>query len=376
MTLDIVVFGLSITSSWGNGHATTYRALLKALAQRGHQVTFLERDVPWYRAHRDLANPPYCKVEIYSELPEVSRRFAKLVANADLVILGSYVPDGTVLADWITTQAKGITAFYDIDTPITLTALDRGKAEYITPALIPRFDLYLSFTGGPVLEVIERVYGSPRARPLYCSVDPDLHKPVAVTSRWRLGYLGTYSEDRQQKLNNLMISTAKQLPQESFVVAGSSYPQEMRWPKNIERVEHVPPEGHSSFYCSQRYTLNITRANMVDAGFSPSVRLFEAAAAGVPIISDRWAGIETIFTPGEEILIADIPEHIINILSELPEARRSSIALAARKRVLAEHTAEQRARQLEQYYEEVMTRNLVRVRNRASHDDMRIDAAV
>jgi len=376
MTLDIVVFGLSITSSWGNGHATTYRALLKALAQRGHRVTFLERDVPWYRAHRDLANPAYCKVELYSELPEVSRRFAKLVASADLVILGSYVPDGTVLADWITTHTKGITAFYDIDTPITLTALGQGKAEYITAALIPRFDLYLSFTGGPVLEVIEKVYGSPRARPLYCSVDPELHKPVAAPTKWRLGYLGTYSEDRQQKLNSLMISTAKQLLRESFVVAGSSYPQAMTWPENIERIDHVPPEAHSRFYCSQTYTLNITRANMVAAGFSPSVRLFEAAAAGVPIISDRWAGIESIFTPGEEILIADMPERVVKILSELPDTRRRSIAAAARKRVLANHTAEQRALQLERYYEEVVARSLVRVRNRTLHDDARMDAAV
>jgi spore maturation protein CgeB len=376
MTLDIVVFGLSITSSWGNGHATTYRALLKALAQRGHRLTFLERDVPWYRAHRDLADPPYCRAELYSKLKEVSRRFAKLVSKADLVILGSYVADGTILADWITTNAKGVTAFYDIDTPVTLAALDHGKAEYITAALIPRFDLYLSFTGGPVLEVIERVYGSPRARPLYCSVDPDFHRPVAATTKWRLGYLGTYSEDRQQKLNGLMISTAKQLPHESFVIAGSSYPQGMRWPENIERIEHVPPEAHSSFYCSQSYTLNITRANMVKAGFSPSVRLFEAAAAGVPIISDRWPGIETIFKPGEEILIADMPEHVVNILAELPESRRCSIAAAARKRVLADHTAEQRARQLEQYYEEVAARNLVRVRNTASHDGLRADAAV
>jgi spore maturation protein CgeB len=376
MTLDIVVFGLSITSSWGNGHATTYRALLKALAQRGHRLTFLERDVPWYRAHRDLADPPYCRIELYSELKEVSHRCAKLVSNADLVIMGSYVPDGAVLADWITTHAKGVTVFYDIDTPVTLASLEHGKAEYITAALIPRFDLYLSFTGGPVLEVIERVYGSPRARPLYCSVDPDLHKPLAATAKWRLGYLGTYSEDRQQKLNGLMISTARRLPHERFVIAGSSYPQGIRWPENIERIEHVPPEAHSSFYCSQSYTLNITRANMVEAGFSPSVRLFEAAAAGVPIISDRWPGIETIFKPGEEVLIADMPEHVVNILAELPEDRRRSIAAAARKRVLANHTAEQRARQLEQYYEEVAARNLVRVRNRSSHDDLRADAAV
>ena len=376
MNLNITVFGLSITSSWGNGHATTYRALLKALAQRGHRVTFLERDVPWYRAHRDLPDPSYCRVDLYSELKEVSSRFAKIVSDADLVILGSYVPDGAMIADWITTNAKGVTAFYDIDTPITLAGLECGKAEYISAALIPRFDLYLSFTGGPVLEVIETAYGSPRARPLYCSVDPDLHKPVPTTTNWRLGYLGTHSEDREQKLHDLLIAAAKQLPQERFVVAGSSYPEATVWPANVERVEHVPPEAHSNFYCSQSYTLNITRANMVKAGFSPSVRLFEAAAAGVPIITDRWAGIESIFKPDEEILIADVSEHVVNILTALPEDRRRAIAAAARKRVLADHTAERRARQLEEYYQEVLTRNLVRVRNRASREGLRVDAAV
>jgi len=376
MNLNIVVFGLSITSSWGNGHATTYRALLKALAQRGHRVTFLERDVPWYRAHRDLPDPSYCRVDLYSELKEVSSRFAKIVSDADLVILGSYVPDGAIIADSITTNAKGVTAFYDIDTPVTLAGLECGKAEYITAPLIPRFDLYLSFTGGPVLEVIETAYGSPRARPLYCSVDPDLHKPVPATTKWRLGYLGTHSDDREQKLEDLLVAPAKQLPQEQFVVAGSSYPEATVWPGNVERIEHVPPEAHSSFYCRQRYTLNITRANMVKAGFSPSVRLFEAAAAGVPIITDRWAGIESIFKPDEEILIADLSEHVVNILTALPEDRRRAIAAAARKRVLADHTADRRARQLEEYYQEVLTRNLVRVRNRASREGLRVDAAV
>jgi spore maturation protein CgeB len=376
MNLNIVVFGLSITSSWGNGHATTYRALLKALTQRGHRVTFLERDVPWYSAHRDLPDPSYCRVDLYSELKEVSSRFAKIVSDADLVILGSYVPDGAMIADWITTNAKGVTAFYDIDTPITLAGLECGKAEYITAALIPRFDLYLSFTGGPVLEVIETAYGSPRARPLYCSVDPDLHKPVPAKRKWRLGYLGTHSEDREQKLQDLLVAPAKQLPQERFVVAGSSYPEATVWPANVERVEHVPPEAHSSFYCSQSYTLNITRANMVKAGFSPSVRLFEAAAAGVPIITDRWAGIESIFKPDEEILIADLSEHVVNILTELPEDRRRAIAAAARKRVLADHTADRRARQLEEYCQEVLTRNLARVGNRTSREGLRVDAAV
>jgi spore maturation protein CgeB len=354
MTLDIVVFGLSITSSWGNGHATTYRALLKALAARGHKVTFVERDVPWYREHRDLRHPGYCTVELYRSLKEVPRRFGRLVADADLVILGSYVPDGAVLGDWLTMNARSVTAFYDIDTPVTLTKLADDNAGYIQAALVPRFDLYLSFTGGPTLELLEAMYGSPRARPLYCSVDPDVHAPTSSSLKWSVGYLGTYSADRQPKLERLLIEPARRMPQEPFTVVGPQYPAEIEWPANIERRDHLAPGAHAAFYGSQRFALNVTRADMAAAGFSPSVRLFEAAACGAPVITDRWPGIETIFVPGEEILIADMPEHVVNALHDLPEERRRAIAAAARKRVLTSHTSAHRAKQLEEYYCEVL----------------------
>ncbi|MFL6804789.1 MAG: glycosyltransferase [Xanthobacteraceae bacterium] len=365
MTLDIVIFGLSITSSWGNGHATTYRALIKALAARGHKVTFVERDVPWYREHRDLRHPGYCTVELYRSLKEVPRRFGRLVADADLVILGSYVPDGAVLGDWLTMNARGVTAFYDIDTPVTLMKLTTNAADYIHAALVPRFDLYLSFTGGPTLEFVEEMYGSPRARPLYCSVDPEVHTPAAARAKWSLGYLGTYSADRQPKLERLLIEPARYLPTDSFAVVGPQYPAGIAWPANVERRDHLAPAAHPAFYGSQRFALNITRADMAAAGFSPSVRLFEAAACGAPVISDRWPGIETIFVPGEEILIADVPEHVVNALSELPEERRLSIAAAARKRVLSSHTSEHRAKQLEGYYCEVLDSVTPKIRTEA-----------
>lgn len=356
MTLRIVIFGLSITSSWGNGHATTYRALVKALHRRGHEVTFLERDVPWYRANRDAPNPPYCRVELYETLKDVPRRHTRLVRDADLVIVGSYVPDGAMLGDWVTMNARGITAFYDIDTPVTLTRLEQGKLDYITPALIPRFDLYFSFTGGPVLELIEGRYGSPCARALYCAVDPDLHAPVAGEPRWALGHLGTHSEDRQRTLDALLIEPARQLSELAFVVAGPQYPDTIRWPQNVERIEHLAPQEHAAFYCAQRYTLNVTRADMVAAGYSPSVRLFEAAACGVPIISDRWRGLETVLRPDDEILIADTASDVTAILRDLPEERRRAIAAAARKRVLHSHTADHRAGELEAAYAEAAAR--------------------
>jgi len=357
MNLDIVIVGLTITSSWGNGHATTYRGLTKALWRRGHRVTFLERDMPWYRRHRDLPDPPYCRVEIYETMREFPARYSRLIAQADLVILGSYVPGGAVLGDWIAMHARGVTAFYDIDTPVTLARLEAGKVDYVSAGLIPRFDLYLSFTGGPLLETIEQTYGSPCARPLYCAADPDTHAPVDIRPRWRLGYIGTYSKDRQPALERMLIEPARRMPRQKFVVGGPQYPAAIRWPANVERIEHLPPQAHPAFYCAQRYTLNLTRADMIAAGYSPSVRLFEAAACGVPIISDSWPGIETLLTPGQEILIADTAEQVTEILARLPEERRQSIAAAARKRVLRNHTAVHRAKALEEYFREVLDRD-------------------
>jgi spore maturation protein CgeB len=362
MTLNIAIFGLSITSSWGNGHATTYRALAKALHARGHKVTFLERDVPWYRDHRDLAAPPYCDVQLYERLSDVPRLYSDLVADADMVILGSYVPDGCVLADWIGRTAAGVTAFYDIDTPITLAGLEDGSVQYITPALIPRFDLYLSFTGGPVLQRIEQEFGSPRARALYCAVDPELHAPLRVPVRWELGYLGTYSDDRQPAVDELLLRPAASMPPASFVVAGAQYPADLHWPQNVERIHHLPPAEHSAFYSAQRFTLNVTRRDMVAAGHSPSVRLFEAAACGVPIISDFWPGLEEFFRPGEEIFVARSAAEVLHFLQELPEERRLAVAAAARRRVLHEHTAAQRVRQLENYYAEASAGERMRTR--------------
>jgi spore maturation protein CgeB len=366
MKLNIVIFGLSITSSWGNGHATTYRALIKALAARGHRITFLERDVPWYRPHRDLETAPFCRIELYESLKEVPQRFTALVRSADAVVMGSFVPDGAALGDWITSTARGVTVFYDIDTPVTLKRLESGDAGYIVPGLIPRFNLYLSFTGGPTLQLIEEIYGSPRARTLHCSVDPDRHAPVAVPVKWSLGYIGTYSEDRQPLLDRLLIEPARRMPKQSFLIAGAQYPASLRWPRNVQHIEHLTPDRHSDFYCSQRYTLNLTRPDMASAGFSPSVRLFEAAACGVPVISDSWPGLETFFQPGQEILLAETPEAVQQILSELPEAQRRRIAAAARERVLQGHTAQHRALEFEQYVQETPNKPGVKLRAEAA----------
>ena len=327
--LRIVILGLSITSSWGNGHATTYRGLVRELSARGHEVLFLERDMPWYAANRDLTAIPSARIELYSSLQQLKDRFAGDVRQADVVIVGSYVPEGVAVGEWVTATSCGLTVFYDIDTPVTLAKLGRGDIEYLSLALIPRYTLYLSFTGGPTLEHLEQRYGARRARPLYCAVDPHVYYPEPSVKRWDLGYLGTYSPDREPALESLFVEPARCWTQGRFVVAGSLFPSTLTWPANVQHIEHLPPAEHRAFYNAQRFTLNITRADMVRAGYSPSIRLFEAAACATPIISDNWPGLDTLFTPGKEILIADAPEKAMHYLRELPESDRVALGRRA-----------------------------------------------
>jgi spore maturation protein CgeB len=355
--LDIVIFGLSITSSWGNGHATTFRALVRALSARGHNVCFLERDVPWYAEHRDLPNPPYGLTKLYKSIAELKKRFAQRVLNADLCIVGSYVPDGVVIGEWVLNTCRGVRAFYDIDTPVTLAKLAAGDAEYVTSSLVRRYDLYLSFSGGPVLRKIEDQHGSPMARALYCSVDPKVYFPEERAPKWDLGYMGTYSADRQPSLDHLLIAPAQRSPELKTVVAGPMYPREITWPGNVERIEHLAPASHRRFYNSQRFTLNLTRADMRRAGHSPSVRIFEAAACGTPIISDYWHGLEDFFDLEKEILTASSTAEMLTYLNEITEEQRCAMGERARLRVLANHTPEQRALELESYVAELMNIN-------------------
>jgi len=344
--MKLVVLGLSLSSSWGNGHATTYRALLKAFTARGHNVLFLERDVPWYAAHRDPADPAWPRLELYPDLAALERWRPEIEA-ADAVIVGSYVPDGVEVGRRVQAWAGGVTAFYDIDTPVTLAKLERGDFEYLSPEIIPGYELYFSFTGGPTLDRLERDYRSPDARALYCSVDPSLYPARPLPPRWDLSYLGTYSPDRQPTLERLLLEPARRAPELRFAVAGPQYPADIAWPANVERLEHVPPADHADFYNSSRWTLNVTRADMIAAGWSPSVRLFEAAATGTPIISDAWPGLETLFRPGEEIVLAQTPNDVLRRLRAPDSQEPVAIGAAARARVLAEHTSEHRAAQLE-----------------------------
>ncbi len=353
--MKLVVLGLSLTSSWGNGHATTYRALLKSFARRGHDVLFLERDVPWYAAERDLSEPDFCRLALYKDLAALEA-WRPEIAGAGAVIVGSYVPEGVAVGQFVQETAKGVVAFYDIDTPVTLAKLARGDFEYLSPNQIPDYDIYLSFTGGPTLREIETRYGSPAARPLYCSVDAERYRPRPAARRWDLSYLGTYSDDRQPTLERLLIEPARRAPHLRFAVAGPQYPDGVDWPGNVERIAHVAPADHPAFYAASRYTLNVTRSDMIKAGWSPSVRLFEAGACATPIISDLWKGLENLLTPGAEICLARTSEDVLAVLNDGDETRRDDIAAASRRRVLAEHTSNHRAVELEAWLEEAQSR--------------------
>ncbi|MBN8926987.1 MAG: glycosyltransferase [Rhodospirillales bacterium 69-11] len=345
--MRLVFIGLSLSSSWGNGHATTYRALLRGLAARGHDLLFLERDQPWYANARDLAAPDFCRLTLYGSEAELADHAAEIEA-ADAVIVGSYVHEGPGVIAWLAgLRRRGALCFYDIDTPVTLRALAAGGAAYLQPAQIPLFDVYFSFTGGPTLRFLERQYGARRAEALYCAVDEAAYRPTGAARRWSLGYLGTYSADRQPTLERLLLEPASRLPDQRFAVVGPQYPDTIAWPANVERIDHLGPADHPDFYGACAWTLNVTRADMVEAGWSPSVRLFEATACGTPIVSDVWAGMEEVLTPGVELLQARGASDVLAALAR-PEAERQAIGEAGRARTLRQHTGARRAAELEQ----------------------------
>lgn len=348
--MKIVIFGLSISSAWGNGHATTFRALLKALHERKHQIVFFERETEWYADNRDLPDPQYCRLVLYDRWEQVLQKARKELNHADVGMVGSYFPDGIAAIDELLDSKAEAKTFYDIDTPITIAHLrERGKTEYLDARQVPGFDVYFSFTGGPMLREIEHRFGAKMAVPLYCSFDSQEYRRFATNKRFScdLSYMGTYAPDRQAKLETLLVGAAKMLPKRTFIVAGSQYPRSTRWPKNVRRIVHLNPKWHARFYSSSRLTLNITRREMVAAGHSPSVRLFEAAACGATIISDNWPGLNSFLLPGREILLPVDVQDVVRFLS-LPDCELRKIGIAAQARVLSEHTSEIRAREFEE----------------------------
>ena len=346
--MKLVIFGLTITSSWGNGHATLWRGLCRALIRRGHDVTFFERDVPYYAGARDLHELPGGTLRLYPAWEEIRDVAEREIADADVAIVTSYCADGLDATELVLSSAAPVRAFYDLDTPVTLDALRTGEpVSYIGPRGLGDFDLVLSYTGGGALDELRTRLGARRVAPLYGHVDPEIHAPVPPSEHYAadLSYLGTYAADRQATLETLFIEPARRLPEHRFMIGGAQYPSDFPWVPNIFFRRHLPPDLHPAFYCSSRVTLNVTRRAMAEMGYCPSGRLFEAAACGAPVLSDAWPGLDEFFTPGSEVLVARTSGDSV-AAAGTGDAELARLGRAARERALTDHTAVRRAGEL------------------------------
>jgi spore maturation protein CgeB len=351
--MKLVIFGLTVSSSWGNGHATIWRGLCRALARQGHQVQFFERDVPYYAIHRDLKDPDHFDLVLYEKWEDVLPKARTAVQESDCAIVTSYCPDARPASDLVLEACSGMRLFYDLDTPVTLDRLRAGNdVDYIPTYGLAPFDLVLSYTGGAALGELQTRLGARRVAALYGCADPAIHRPVPQSPRYAcdLSYLGTYAQDRQATLENLFVEPARRCPNKKFVIGGAQYPVEFPWTSNIWFVRHLPPAEHPSFYSSSNLTLSVTRAAMAEMGFCPSGRLFEAAGCGTPVISDQWEGLDSFFEPGREILIASTPDDVEQALA-MPAEELKQVGAAARERALQEHTADHRSLELLSLFE-------------------------
>lgn len=356
--MKLVVFGLAVSSSWGNGHATLWRGLIRALAARGHEVVFLERDRPWYAETRDAPEVEGGRLVLYADWDEVRPLALREARDADCAMVTSFCPDGAAAAALAAEAGVPVRAFYDMDTPVTLAKLEEGGAvPWIGPEGLGGYDLVLSYTGGRALRALSERLGARAPTTLYGWVDPLAHRPAPPVARFRadLSYLATYAPDRQAGVEALFLEPARRRPDLRFALAGALYPADFPWTANTWFLHHLPPQDHAAFLCSSRITLNVTRAAMAATGWCPSGRLFEAAAAGVPVATDAWEGLADFFEPGTEILPVRGPDDVLDALA-LSDAELARVGRAAQARALAEHSAAARAERLERLVAEAGNR--------------------
>ncbi|HKV93689.1 MAG TPA: glycosyltransferase [Candidatus Angelobacter sp.] len=365
--MKLSFFGLTISSSWGNGHATPYRAIIRALHRMGHEVHFFEKDAPYYSSRRDFDSCDYCHLTIYSDWNSICAQALAVAAESDAVITASFLPEGQWINDELLELPRPVHVFYDLDTPVTLRRIEQDGVEYLRRDQLPVFDLVLSFTGGRTLAVLENEYGARMARPLYGCVDPDDYRRCVPGPQFAcdLSYMGTYSPDRQEKLNELLLEPARGNPDKQFLLAGALYPWQWQWPQNVRRIEHVTPSDHARFYSSSRITLNLTRNEMAAYGWCPSGRFFEAAACGTPLITDSWQGLDSFFDPQHDLCVVACAEDVEAAL-QMPHSDLHAMAARARQRTLDGHTGHVRAGQLLKYLDEAFS---------AKHESMQTEVA-
>jgi len=342
--VNIAWFASSLVSSYWNGAATYYRGLVRALADRGHEITFYEPDAYARQEHRDIADPPWAEVVVWRPTEANARRLVRGARRADLVVKASGVGVlDDVLEEAIAALDGPTRVFWDVDAPATLAAADARLA-----ALVAQFDLVLTYGGGdPVVERYLEL-GARDCAPVYNALDPETHHPVRPDPRFEadLAFLGNRLPDREARVEELFLHAAELAPDRRFLFGGAGWDGKPL-PPNVVYLGHVGTADHNAFNATPLAVLNVTRDSMVANGWSPPTRVFEAAGAGACLITDAWRGIEEFLEPGAEVLVAvdgaDVPEHVRSLT---PEGART-IGAAARERVLREHTYAQRAEQVE-----------------------------
>lgn len=351
--MKIAFYGSSLLSSYWNGAATYYRGILKALAAHGHQITFYEPDAFDRQANRDIDPPEWATSVVYPATEEGLRSVLTEARHADVVVKASGVGvfDAELIAGIVAhARPDALKIFWDVDAAATLDEI-RADPDHPVRAALPNLDMVLTYGGGPPVVEAYEALGAARCIPVYNAVDPDTHHPVAPDDRFAcdLAFLGNRLPDREARVEQFFLAAAAALPDQSFLIGGSGW-HDKHMPANVRHLGHVGTADHNAFNCTPRAVLNIARDSMAAVGFSPATRVFEAAGAGACLITDYWEGIEQFLVPGEEVLVAHTGHDVADLLADLTAERARAIGDAARKRVLAEHTYELRAKQVDELF--------------------------
>jgi spore maturation protein CgeB len=351
--MNIAFFASSLVSAYWNGAATYYRGIVRALHGCGHRVTFYEPDAFNRQQHRDLDDPDWAEVVVYSsEGMDHVRRCIDDTRGADLIIKASGVGVFDELLEAAVVDLKrssNVVAFWDVDAPATLDRVHSNPADAFAP-LIPRYDLILTYGGGPPVVRAYEQLGARKCVPIYNALDTATHYPVDPDPRFEgdLGFLGNRLPDREARVEEFFLKPAHLLPQHRFIIGGNGWHDRHDMPANVKNVGHVYTRDHNAFNCTPRAVLNVNRQSMARYGYSPATRVFEAAGAGACLITDAFEGVDEFFEPDEEILVARDGEEVAQQLQSLTPNLAREIGQAALRRVLADHTYDQRVELLEQ----------------------------
>jgi spore maturation protein CgeB len=351
----IAFFGSSLVSAYWNGAATYYRGLIKELHRRGHAVTFFEPDAFDRQAHRDVADPPWAEVVIYAPTEDAAYAAVGRAGESDVVVKASGVGlfDNLLAEAVLDRRSGGLVVYWDVDAPATLARLQQDEEDHFR-ALVPRYDLVLTYGGGQPVVDGYRALGARDCVPVYNALDPETHRPAGPDPRFvaDLAFLGNRLPDREARIEEFFFRAAERAGDRRFLLAGAGW-EERAVPDNVRVLGHVSTNDHNRLNSTPLAVLNVLRETMAANGWSPATRVFEAAGAGACLISDAWAGIEDFLEPGREVLVAQSGEEVAALVEALSAEEARTIGKAARQRVLSEHTYAHRAAQVERVLSDV-----------------------